>query len=103
MSSIKIGREERLLRNAEPHWITHQINDRLRDGLVVCVVIIINEPDVDLCLATPACGRGGGGRTRPLTAREIEIVALWTRHGLNEAEFAAGSVVAFVKQALQRI
>ena len=104
MSSIKIGGEERPLSGADSQWITQQINDRRRDGQSVCVVVVIKEMDIDVCLATPACGGGGGGGGgRRLTARETELVELWKRHGLNEADFAPGKVVAFVKQVLQRL
>lgn len=101
MSSIKIGDAEKPLSDADPQWITQQINGRRRDGLAVCVVVLIKSADVDICLTTPACG-GGGGRGRQLSAGETALIELWKRLGLNNADFAPGNVVAFVKQALQR-
>ena len=102
MGSIRIGNAEKPLKDADPQWITQQINDRRRDGQNVCIVIVIRETDIDVCLATPTCG-GGGGRGRSLNMRESELVELWNRLGLNEADFAPGNVVAFVKQVLQKL
>ncbi len=99
MNSIKIGNEQRSLVDADAQWITQQINGRRKDGLVVCVLVEITAGDIDVCFATPTCG-GRGGSGRQLTAREQEALDLWRKHHLNDETFAAGDVVAFVKQVL---
>lgn len=97
MVFVKIGNEERALDDASPDWITQQIERRRRDGIAVCVVIRIKTADLDIQLATPGCSRNGGGG-RPPNANERVIFELWRKHGLNEAAFAPGRVVAFLAQ-----
>lgn len=97
MTTIKIGTAVRSLSEADPQWIEGQINGRKNDGLPVCIVVIVQAEDVDIRLATPTCGTGGGGY-RPLKPREKAIVELWKRCGLTEASFSAGSLIAFVKE-----
>jgi len=97
MTTVKIGTEERLLRNADPQWIERQINGRRHDELNVCVVVVVTAEDVDIRLTTPTCSAARGGY-RPLTPREEAIAGLWKRCGLADMNFSAGSLIAFVKQ-----
>lgn len=99
MSTIRIGTDERPLGQADPQWITQEIVGRRKDGLAVCVIVTIKTTDLNLNLATPACSRGGGGG-RPPTPREQAILDLWRKHGLDDADFSPGAVVAFVKQVV---
>lgn len=99
MNTIKIGQEERALRDATPQWITQQIVNRRKDGLTVCVLVSITTPDADVRFATPACGGGGG--SRQLRPREQELLDLWIRHQLNERDFPPGGVVAFVQSVVR--
>jgi hypothetical protein len=97
MITVKIGNEEQSLEGASPGWITQQIERRRRDGISVCVVVRIRTADLSIHLATPGCaGNAGGGR--PPTANERVILELWRKHGLNEAGFAPGDMVAFLAQ-----
>ena len=97
MIRVKIGDDERSLDDASAGWITQQIERRRRDGIAVCVVIRIKTTDLDMRLATPECSRNGGGGRLP-NANERVILELWRKHGLNEAGFAPGGVVAFLAQ-----
>jgi len=96
MSTIRIGTDERDLRDADSQWITQEIQGRRRDGLAVCVVIQIRTADLSMTLATPGCGGAGGGRLP--NRREAEVLKLWEELGLGEPGFEPGSVVAFVKR-----
>lgn len=102
MSTIKIGNDQRDLRNADAQWITSEIVGRHKDGRAVCVAVQINESGANLPLMTQACrvGQGGGGGRAP-NALESAIIDLWNRHGLNSGEVEPGQVVAFVRQVLR--
>lgn len=97
MNAITIATETRPLDQADPDWITRQINGRRNDGIDVCVRIQINTSDLNLSFATLSCASSGGGGRAP-TPRESAVLALWNKHHLNERNFAAGNVVAFVKE-----
>lgn len=97
MIRIRIGDEERELVSADEHWINQQINRRRADGRTVCVRVTVQEGDLNMALSTPTCGPSGGGR-RPPRPREKRVFDLWNQRGLNDADFAGGNLVAFLKQ-----
>lgn len=97
MISVKVGNDEKPLDDASPDWIVQQIERRRRDGIAVCVVVSIRTADLNMRMSTPECAGGAGGG-RPPNARESAVWELWRKHGLNEAGFAPGHVVAFVAQ-----
>lgn len=97
MISVSIGSEQRSLSDADPHWVARQVGGRHPDGTSVCVVVNIDVTDARLSLATPSCARHLGGGRRP-NAKESQLVALWNQLGLNETDFTAGNVVAFLQQ-----
>ena len=99
--TVRIGHETRDLEAASETWINDQLNRRRHDGQNVCVQVTVHAGDVQLPLSTPGCGIGGGG-TRQATAREMAILDLWNKRHLNEADFTAGNLIAFLKQ-LRRI
>lgn len=97
MIKIKIATEERPLDSVDEQWINLQINRRRAEGQSVCVMVTIQEGDLDLILSTPNCARSGGG-TRPARPKEREVLDLWNQRGLNNADFTSGNLVAFLKQ-----
>lgn len=97
MIRIQIADQDRRLDEADANWINEQIRRRQAEGLLVCVQIQIDEPGVNLRLRTPTCGPTGGGG-RPANPRELEVMQMWDRLGLNLPTFTAGNVVAFTKQ-----
>lgn len=103
MSTIKIGNDQRDLREADATWIASEIVGRRKDGQAVCVFVQINESGANLPLMTQACrvGGGGGGGRRAPNALEAAIIELWNRHGLNSGEVEPGQLVAFVRQVLR--
>ncbi|GAB3389697.1 hypothetical protein [Lysobacter fragariae] len=94
--TVTIHTETRQLADASPDWIIQQINGRRREGLLVCVRVSIGTPDLHMALATPTCSSGSGGR--PPTPRERAVLELWHKHGLDEHDYQAAHVVAFIKQ-----
>jgi hypothetical protein len=97
MIKIRIGEAERDLNSASESWINQQINRRRKDGLSVCVRVIVKEGDLDMILSTPTCASSGGGG-RPPRPREQTMFNLWNKRGLNEPDFTGGNLIAFLKQ-----
>lgn len=104
VSTIKIGNDQRDLREADPSWITSEIVGRRKDGQAVCVFVQINESGANLPLMSQACrsahGRGGG---RAPNALETAIIDLWKSLGLDSGEVEPGPVNAFVRRVLQML
>lgn len=96
MIKIRIADVEKELASADEQWINQQINRRRADGQTVCVRVTIHEGGLDMVLATPTCGAGGGGR--PPRPDENRVFDLWKKLGLNDESFTGGNVVAFLKQ-----
>ena len=97
MSKIRIGNSEKELSEASESWITHQVRERQHDGQPVFVQVILKTDDVDMVLSTPQCGGGGGGGRGP-NRKESEIFELWNQRHLNQNDWAAGNLIAFLKQ-----
>ena len=102
MIRVQIGTSERAIENADPSWITEQINRRRRDGQTVCVRVRIDDSRANMILTTPACAGAGGGN-RPPNAQESEIFDLWEKRGLNKGDFAPGNLIAFLNQLMRLI
>jgi hypothetical protein len=96
MDTIRIGTDERPLRDADAEWIGHEISGRRKDGQSVCVFVTLRHGGIDLRLATPTCG-GGPGSGRQLNPREQAIVDLWKQCGLNDSDFSVEGVIRFVR------
>lgn len=79
--------------------INRMINTFKAQGLAVCVQLRMKTSDVDLALATDACGGGGGGGRRP-NAREQSIIDLWLKHDLQSGNFGGGQLTGFLKKLL---
>lgn len=97
MIKVRIGESERELSNATPQWINEQIDRRRKDGVSVCVRVLINTGSMNLALSTPSCGGGGGGG-RPPNPEERQFLSLWEKLHLNTPDFSGGNLVAFLKQ-----
>lgn len=100
MVKIKIGSEERNKEEVDSSWINQQINRGRNDG-PVCVRVTIKNDAVNMILSSGDCPRNDGGRRTPRT-QEKEIFDLWDIHGLNEAGFPSGHLVAFITK-LQKL
>ena len=96
MVKIKIGTEERNLEEINSSWIAQQISRRRKDG-PVCVRVTIHDDAMNMVLSSGDCPRAGDGG-RPPRPQETEIFDLWDKHGLNEADFPSGQLVAFIKR-----
>jgi hypothetical protein len=98
MYKIQIGGSEKELSEVSESWISHQVQERRHDGQPVCVRISLKNDCIDMILATPQCGGGGGGVGRQPKCKESEIFALWNDRHLNQNDWAVGNLIAFLKQ-----
>lgn len=96
MISVRIGNEERQC-PVDPNWVNQQLKGRRGDGAAPCVRIQIKSDGVDIMLASKACGGGAGGGRRP-NGQEQALFDLWTKHHLDQPDFAGGNLVSFLKQ-----
>lgn len=85
------------LKDVGSSWINGQINSRKKDGVPVCVKVIIKNDNVDIVLATAdcPCSRGGG---REPNHQEQGIFDLWKKLHLDDTNFSAGNLIGFLKQ-----
>ena len=99
MITIKICEYEQQFprgKDINEQWINQQINGRRDCGEAVFVRVKIYLDNVDLVFANPPTPGGGGGR--PLSPQEKAVVDLWHKHGLDDASFKGGNLIAFLKQ-----
>ncbi len=94
MISIRIAGVVRKDGEIDAQWINQEINRRRADGQSPCVIVTINDGDVNMTLSTPNCSGGAGGGRAP-NRHEQELFDLWAKLKLNTLDFASGQVVAF--------
>ena len=88
MNTIRIGSETKSLTDATESWINKQ--KRLCGGG--------DRPRrAEHSIGHTGVWRGGEGGHAPNT-NEQEVFDLWSKRGLNSADFAGGNLVAFLKQ-----
>lgn len=85
------------LKDVGSSWINGQINSRKKDGVPVCVRVLIKTDSVNIALATTDCPCSQGSGRIP-NSQERAILELWTKLHLNNANFSAGNLIAFLKQ-----
>jgi hypothetical protein len=85
------------LKEISSSWINEQINNRKKDGVPICVRVLIKTDYVNVALATVDCTCSKGGGRIP-NHHEREIFELWNKLHLNNANFSAGNLIAFLKQ-----
>lgn len=96
MITVKIGPMQREYENADANWV-HKMVKSLRDsGEGVCVIVTIEEPPINISLASKDCNRTGGGPPN-FNEKEEKIIELWRKH-LGEDEVVPGHLVSFLSQ-----
>lgn len=85
------------LKDVGSSWIAGQIDSRKKDGVPVCVRIHIKTDNVNVALATTDCPCSGGSGRMP-NRQEQKIFELWKKLHLNNTNFSAGNLIAFLKQ-----
>ncbi|MCF6239209.1 MAG: hypothetical protein L3J79_10470 [Candidatus Marinimicrobia bacterium] len=82
-ASISINGNKRDLRNVGERRITQQIIRRQKDGQPVCVIVEINDGNLNLVVKTGDCPSSGGGG-RPPNSEEKVLLDSWSKFGLSE-------------------
>jgi hypothetical protein len=94
---VRIGEEERDLGAASESWIAEQLGRRRRDGVSVCLKVIVDTGSLNMVLATAGCVSSSAGNRSP-NDRERAVFDLWAKRGLDAPHFNAGNVIAFLQQ-----
>ena len=100
--TVQIGDTTLNLSEVTQSWLDDQISRRRRDNAPLCVIVRVQEPGLDIKLATQACGSGGGGGGRAPYPREKQIIDLWTERNIASGDFSAGHFFSFI-QHLRRL
>lgn len=79
-------------------WVNQQINNRRKEGQIVCVRVFIKEDHLDLILSSRECPLMGKPKRSPLNNQEKAILDLWNKCKLNTSDFHGGNLIAFLKQ-----
>jgi hypothetical protein len=97
MIKVIIGESERELSSVSERWINQQINRRRKDGITVCVKVIIKTGNLNMILSTPTC-EPNRVDSRPPIPSEDTLFDLWKKLGLKDSNFTGGNLIAFLKQ-----
>jgi hypothetical protein len=98
MITITIGSQSKNLNEAHESWIAQEIQRLRQIDRNVCVRVTINDPGINVTLATPGCTGSGGGGGRAPNEEERNVLNDWRKRGMEDAEFAVGNLIAFLKQ-----
>lgn len=96
MIKVRIGDVEMDSNDVNEGWINQQLSRERRNHQLICVQVTINEPPVNISLASPGCSSTGG--SRPLNLQERRIVELWEKRKLNDPNPTGGNLIAFLRQ-----
>jgi hypothetical protein len=103
MLTITIGDSERAFASRgsiDEAWVNQQFQARKRaTGREPCVKVHVKTRDLDLFLATSACGGTGGGGRAPNPAEQA-VFTMWRELGLSADAISGGQVIAFLKRVL---
>jgi len=77
-------------------WVNQQINNRRKDGQIICIRVFIKEEQINLVLSSRECSSSRVSRS--LLEKEKAIVDLWNKCRLNTSDFHGGNLIAFLKQ-----
>lgn len=97
MIRLQIGSDERTDDSISEDWVNQQVRRRRSEGAPVCARVSIAAGDMTFSLSTAGC-RSGGGSLSSFSPKEREIIALWSKCGLDDPEFHGGQLIAFLKQ-----
>jgi hypothetical protein len=98
MIEIQIAGSKKSIDEDYESWVNQQINNRRKDGQIVCVRVFIKEDHLNLILSSLECPPKGRPKSSPLTDQEKAIVDLWNKCKLNTSDFHGGNLIAFLEQ-----
>ena len=97
MITIQINSNQKSIEEHYENWVSQQIINRRKDGVLVCVKVFIEVGSINLILTTPDCTKSNVSRRLP-NPQEKDLINLWDKKGLNEKDFTPGNLIAFLKQ-----
>jgi hypothetical protein len=100
MIDVKIGGTEHSWTSAgqiDDGWVNGRIRELHATDNNVCVLVRIEQEQINLVLATPGCP-AGDAYPRRLTTDEQHVVELWKDRGLEKRGFGPEQVIAFFRQ-----
>jgi hypothetical protein len=99
MIDVKIGGSEHSWNSVgalDDGWVNSRVHElQVADG-DVCVLVRIEQDQINLVLATPSCPPGAVYNRR-LTPDEQHVVDLWVDKGLGKRGFGPEHVIAFFR------
>ncbi len=98
MIEIQINGSKKSIDENYESWVNQQINNRRKEGKIVCVRVFIKEDHLNLILSSPGCSLMGRPKRSPFTKQENNILELWNKYRLNTNDFPGGNLIAFLKQ-----
>jgi len=101
MIKVIINEQDRIWDSSQAGWLNGTINELQKAGEPVCVRVLIEYGDINLCLSAGSCPTGGAGG-RKLNARELDIVEHWNRLNIEDTPLDGGKFVAFLSQVRSR-
>lgn len=78
MIKVIINEQDRIWDSSQAGWLNGTIKELQKAGEPVCVRVLIEYGDINLCLSAGTCNNSGGGG-RPLNTHENKIVEHWNR------------------------
>lgn len=82
-------------------WITQHIQSRRSDGAEVWARVEIVCGEINLALSTSNYPTPGPSGSRPLTAREREVVDMWRNADLSDRSFPVGQLIQFLRHVIR--
>jgi hypothetical protein len=96
MITVKIGPMQRDYENADANWVHRMIQSLRKSDEGVCVIVTIEEPPINISLASKECNRSGHGSTN-FNEKEKKIIEFWRKH-LGEDEVVPGRLISFLSE-----
>ena len=95
MIKVMINEQDRVWDSSLAGWINGTINELQKLGQPICVRVLIEYGDINLCLSAGVCNNSGGGG-RPLNTHEAEIFDHWNRLDVEDLPLNSGKLIAFL-------
>ncbi|WP_417659149.1 hypothetical protein [Pseudidiomarina sp.] len=96
MIKVIINEQDRIWDSSQAGWLNGTINELQKAGKPVCVRVLIEYGDINLCLSAGTCNKSGGGGGRPLNTHEDDIVDYWNKLDVDATPLNSGKLVAFL-------
>jgi hypothetical protein len=80
---------------ASEGWVNQMLAEARKTGAALCVRIEVQQPPIQMVLATPGCGGGGAGGRQP-NEQERRIFDAWNKRGLGSGSFSPGELRSFL-------